>query len=245
MKKILFLLLTIAFFSACQKRGDLPALPSYASFRLTSSSIERFYEITVGDSVLVDSLNATIALSRYVETGKQALKIKEAGKKEYVIDTVIDIERPGVEYTLIDLGGDSKPLILSGSDLETTVPVAGTRKYSLLNIDTTSVLKGRIIDIRFYDLDLNDGSFIQIGELKNIQYLDPSGYIELRAPDAGTYFLEVADHATGEIILPVDSYAGNMIFPFDENNVYLMKLSNTGGDAWTYISAEPLIGLKL
>ncbi|SFO77544.1 hypothetical protein SAMN05428949_6590 [Chitinophaga sp. YR627] len=245
MKKIFFLLLTIAFFTACQKRGDLPELPSYATFRLSSSSVEHFYEVTVGDSVLEDSLSAGSALSRYVVTGKQALKIKEAGKKDYVIDTLIDIDRPGVEYTLIDLGGDSRPLILSGSDLATTAPAEGTRKYALLNIDTTGVLKGRTIDIRFYDIDVNDGSFKQIGELKGIQYLNPSDYIELKAPDAGIFFLEVADHTTGEIILPVDSYAGNMIFPFDENNVYLMKLLNAGDESFTFISAEPLIGLKL
>lgn len=245
MKKILFLLLTIAFFSACQKRGELPELPSYATFRMTSSSIAQYYEVMVGDSLLADSLSAISTLSRYVATGKQRLKIKEAGSDHYFIDSLIDIERPGVEYTLVSLGEGTTPLMLSAANLETTPPAAGTRKFSLLNTDTTSILKSRRIDVRFYDLNLDDYTFVKIGELNDIDYMTPSEYVELPLPKVGTYYLEVADHATGELIIPVESYSANMLSPYDQNNVYLMKLYNVGDASWTYISGELLIGLKL
>lgn len=245
MKNFIFLLLIMVVLSACEKRGDLPVLPSYATFKITSSSTDHYYEVSVGDSVLVDSLSGAVAVSQYVVTGKQRLKIRETGTEKYFIDSLIDVQRPGVEYALISLGADSNPLVLSAESLETTSPAEGYRKYSLLNIDTTAILKGRIVDVRFYDLSPEDGSFVKLGELKGITYMEPSAYVELKNPDAGSFFLEVADNATGEIIIPIDSYAGTMVYPPDENNAYLMKISNVGDDSWAYISADILLGLKL
>lgn len=245
MKRFFLLATIIALLTACEKRGDLPELPTYTSFRMTVSAVERYYEVMVGESRLEDSLSSAKALSRYVVTGKQKLKIKEAGTDSYLVDSLIDVVRPGIEFTLIDPGAGAAPLLLSAKDLSTTPPATGHRKYSLLNIDTTDVLKGRTVDIQFYDLSSDDGSFVLLGEMKNIGYHKISGYVELKDPDAGVFFMQIMDSGTGEIIVPVESYAATMTFPFNEHNVYLMKIENAGGASWTYIAADLLIGMKL
>ena len=242
MKKNILLLLPILFLLACEKKGELPLLPSYASFKLSSAASDKYYHVMAGDSTLIDSLSSRKDLSTFITTGEQRIRIKEEGAELFFIDTTIDIQRPGTEFTLLSLGDDAPPLFFAASSLQTTPPAAGSRKYSIMNTDKSVLMKDKKLNIKFYDLGA-DG-FELLGELKNLEYKVASPFIELKDPAAGQYFLNIENSETGELIMAMDSYLASMGFYYEDNNVYLFKLANIG-EGWDYVSGEKLIGVKL
>lgn len=136
------------------------------------------------------------------------------------------------------------PVLLSGDYLQTTPPQPGNLKFGFINADMTYT-KDKTIDLKFFDIAT--GEFVLAGEIKNILYGKPSDFIEL--PASGSYYIEIIDHQTGEVIIAGNSYQGGMVSDFyDGNNTYLLKYYNTNTDpanGWDYYSAEIIIGAKL
>ena len=242
MKNTILFLLPLLFLLACQKKGDLPALPSYASLKLKSTAGDVSYVVSFGDSLLTENLSGNTAYSGYVVAGEAPLRIREAGNDTYLIDTVIRIERPGAEFTLLSMGAGSTPLFLSAESLQTTPPATGHRKYALFSADAVAPLSNRNLTVKYYDLGEN--GFVLLGE-HTIQFKKISEYIELPDPTAGIFFLQVEDADTGEVLAAVDSYQHNMSMPTGMNNISMVRLYNAGNEFWTSLYGDPVLSRKL
>lgn len=230
----------------CKKESGIYTEPSYTSFKLIVSTTgeEKFYQMMVGNKVILDSLGNR-GFNNWIEAGDKPLRIKKLGEDRYFIDTLLHfVPGKALNFTMFELDPALDPILLPDDYLQTTPPQPGNLKFSFINADITYT-KGKTIDLKFFDI--NSGDFIPAGELKSIPYGQPSDFIEL--PGTGTYYIEIIDHQTGQVIIAADTYQGGMVYDsYDGNNTYLMKYYNTNTDpvsGYDFYSAEIIIASKL
>lgn len=222
MKWIYLFFISIVLVSCTRDNGFFDE-PTLTSLTITSTSAERRFQVMLDDELVKDSLAGN--WSDVVPVGKKRLRIRENGTQAFFVDTLIDLPRPKISFSLITLDPAKAPWFFTGFGPEVTAPAAQQAKISFLNMDPY-LTKGKKINIQVIDWE----GINVLYEFKNIPYGVMSGYFEAPAniiSDGG--FLEIRDADNpDELIVSREMYNVFMPYAYPPDNIFIVRMTDYG-----------------
>lgn len=209
--------------------------------RIISSSQDRYFSLWLDDEILNDSLLSIFTTP--VKVGKQRLRIAEAGKSEYFVDTLVDITRPMTSFSLLEADPSLPPFLFTGFGEDVAPPAAGNYKFCFLNIDTLYT-KNKLVNIKLIDWDM----VTVLDELKDIPFNRLSGYYEVSGNIMSNCIAEIVDAADpANVLLSRESYSAFSPILFNPgNNIFILKFYFAGDASvnYNYYSFEEIFSEK-
>lgn len=233
MKKIHYLLSFFILLVSCTKEKTQLEEPTYSKIKIKIVGTQ-FYHASLSGMMIGDSLSSARPLDRFVPAqNSQRLVIKNVTTEAVIADTLIDLpHNTPPEFVVLEIDAQTKPLLLSASDLLTTAPTSDSLKFNFLNMDEAAT-KDKMIDLAFYQYA--SSTYTLKGQLKNIPYRQFSTYVTLPS-NISTFFFEIKDSETGQVLLTKESRTGRLNRPgtYQANNVFSMLFkANAAGTSYT------------
>lgn len=238
MKQLLTITAVLLMVASCTKDKGYFDEQTMTKLNISTTSMTKHYELMVGDELQEDSIFR--AWGGAVPANKQRLRIRETGKTNYFIDTIIDIPRPSVTWSLLETDPDQPALFFTGFGEDVTAPAPGNVKFRILNIDTTRTT-GMTVDINIYSFETNERIF----EMKNIPHNGLSEFYEFPSDLLQGGWLEIVESANPEnIIVSLDSYNSFSLSDNGRDNVHILLMSNDNGYEYPYYFIYPVVSGK-